>query len=107
MDGTPSANFYRAMMDRQPVRPTSRRQSNPPIEPAPALARALEQDKEVGARSPTQPELDGGHNVYSADLEMIENVAESMISPIRDQRGFERDHRSVPRSVTWRHAGTE
>jgi hypothetical protein len=32
--------------------------------------------------SPTQPELDGEQNVDSADLEMIENVAESMIGPM-------------------------
>jgi hypothetical protein len=34
--------------------------------------------------SPTQPELDGEQNVDSADLEMIENVAESMIGPNQD-----------------------
>jgi len=63
------------MRNRRAVRRTWRRESEPPTKPTPALARALEQDKEVDARSSTQAELDGERNVDSASLEVTENAA--------------------------------
>jgi hypothetical protein len=51
------ANFDRPIMNRRPVRSTSPREWKRPFEPAPALARALEQDKELNACPSTHVEL--------------------------------------------------
>jgi hypothetical protein len=80
------ANFDQPKTNRRPLCPKRRREWKRPTKPAPALARALEQDEELNARCATQAEPDGEQNVDSADLEMIENAAHSVISPSRNHR---------------------
>ena len=76
------ANFDQPITNRRPLCcPKWRRECKRPTKLAPALARALEQDKELNARSATQAELDGEQNVSRAAHQMIETAADSVISP--------------------------
>ena len=75
------ANFDQPIANRRPPCPNQYRECKRPTKPAPALARALELDKELNARSAIQAELDGEQNVFRAAHQMIENAADSVISP--------------------------